>query len=94
MFYSFLSQVNGIKAKYDSNFDRSAKSTATVWLALFLAGFVAKSLSPNDLGDSDSVSSFKRHLRYLTIIHRMNGLISLSGRSRMYGSSVQNKILC
>ena len=37
-------------AKYDSYFDRSAKSTATVWLALFLGRFVAKSSSLNDQG--------------------------------------------
>ena len=38
----------GSALKYDSNFDRSAKSTATVTLGFYLGRFGAKSLRRND----------------------------------------------
>ena len=38
----------GSALKYDSNFDRSAKSTATVGLAFYRGRFGAKSLGRND----------------------------------------------
>ena len=45
---TFSTSNTGTTLKYDSNFDHSAKSTATVLLALFRGRFVVESLSRND----------------------------------------------
>ena len=80
-FLRVIPEIGWYDLGYDSNFDRSAKSTATVWFALFRGRFVAKSLVRRRNDQAIAICSCKLALSPVTVLAspKVNAFWNVSG---------------
>ena len=86
-FLRVIPEIGWYDLGYDSNFDRSAKSTATVWFALFCGRFVAKSLVRHRNEQATAICSCKLALSPVTVLAspKVNAIWNVSERYSWFG---------